>query len=417
MMSWLLRLFGRYRVLFSESRGMIPSLAVFAGYLALGIEPLALILLIRDATGSYADAGWVAAAPMFFGAGGALVQGRLIERYGPRPVLSVAIAGHVAMLAALVGGVRAHVPLVLLVVITGVQGACFPQLVATLRVIWKRLLDDSSSRETAYALVFVTFQLALIAGPLVVTVLLPVVSRSGLLVIAAVLAVCGTAGFVMVPALRDWARPERRSTGMLGAARLPALRTFLVVTTSMGFTQGVLQVCVPAFAIAHRALAASGVLLAAVAVGNLVGAFVYGGRAWRLSLPVRYLVFQSSLCLLLLGSAFASAIAVLFPLLLLAGALLAAVSVAVSALIELVVPDRDLVEAFALNVTVAMIGNAAGTLSAGTMLQSAGYTWAMSLAGLAVAITGVVFVALRGRTGVAAASRASFSQQADAVRG
>jgi MFS family permease len=377
---------------------MLPSLAVFVGYLALGVEPLALILLVRDATGSYAAAGWVAAAPMFFGAGGALVQGRLIERYGPRPVLPVAAAGHVAMLAALVVSVHAHAPVGVLVVITGVQGACFPQLVSTLRVIWKRLVDDPGSREAAYALVFVTFQLASVAGPLAVAVLLPVVSRSGLLVIAALLAVCGTAGFVMAPALRGWARPERRPTTILGAARLPALRTFLIVTTSMGFTQGVLQVCVPAFAIAHHALADSGVLLAAIAAGNLAGALVYGGRAWPLPLPARYLVLQSSLCLVLLGSAFPPAIPVLFTLLLGVGALLAAVSVAVSALIERTVPDRDLVEAFALTVTAAMIGNAAGTSSAGTVLQSAGYPWAMSLAGLAVAITGVVFVVRRERT-------------------
>jgi MFS family permease len=389
---------------------------VLVGYLALGIEPLALILLIRDATGSYADAGWVAAAPMFFGAGGAVVQGRLIERFGPRPVLSVAVVGHVAMLAALVEGVRAHFPLLLLVAITGIQGACFPQLVTTLRVIWKRLLDEPSGREAAYALVFVTFQLALVVGPLVVAVLLPVVSRSGPLVIAALLAVCGTGGFVIAPAVRGWARPQRRSTGLLGAARLPALRVFLVVSMSMGFTQGVLQVSVPAFAIAHRALVSSGVLLSAIAVGNLVGAFVYGGRAWPLSLPVRYLVLQSSLCLMLLGSAFAPTIAVLFSFLILVGALLAAVSVVVSALIELAVPDRDLVDAFALNVAVAMIGNAAGTLSSGTVLQWGSYTWAMSLAGLAVASTGVVFVARRGRADLAAAHRRSLQPPADAVR-
>jgi MFS family permease len=391
--------FERYRVLIAEWRGMLPSLAVFVGYLALGVEPLALILLVRDATGSYAAAGSVAAAPMIGGGGGALVQGRLIDRYGPRPVLSVAVVGHVSMLAALVVSVRAHAAVGLLVVIAGAQGACFPQLVSTLRVVWKHLLDSPSSREAAYALVFVTFQLALVAGPLAVAVLLRVVSPPGLLVIGAVLAICGTAGFVTAPALRGWPRPERRSTGIVRAARLPVLRTLLIVTASMGFTQGVLQVCVPAFAIAHHALAASGVLLAAIAVGNLVGALLYGGRAWPLALPARYLVLQSALCLVLFASALShSTISVLFTLFLLVGALLAAVSVAVSALIEGAVPDSDLVEAFTLNVTVAMVGNAAGTSSAGAVLQSAGYSWAMSLAGLAVAITGVLF-AVRQRRG------------------
>ena len=79
------------------------------------------------------------------------------------------------------------------------------------------------------------------------------------------------------------------------------------------------------------------------------------------------------------------------------GTLLAAVSVAVSALIELAAPDRDLVKAFTLNVPVAMIGNTAGILGAGTMLESAGYPWAISLAGLVVAITCVVFAARHQR--------------------
>src|SRR5919199_1296031 len=63
---------------------------------------LAILLLVREANGSFAVAGRVVGAFGLANALGAVVQGRLMDRFGQPPVLRRAAAGHVAMLVALV---------------------------------------------------------------------------------------------------------------------------------------------------------------------------------------------------------------------------------------------------------------------------------------------------------------------------
>ncbi len=55
----------------------------FVGRFAVGMMNLSLLLFIRAETGSYAVAGAMSAAGLVGTAAGTLVQGRLIDRYGP----------------------------------------------------------------------------------------------------------------------------------------------------------------------------------------------------------------------------------------------------------------------------------------------------------------------------------------------
>src|SRR3954451_24225178 len=61
--------------------------AALAARLPIGIDSIAIVLFLRERTGSYAAAGIVSAAFALGGGAGAPLSGRLIDRFGHRRVL------------------------------------------------------------------------------------------------------------------------------------------------------------------------------------------------------------------------------------------------------------------------------------------------------------------------------------------
>src|ERR671938_117672 len=92
-----------YPGLVGPARARRPLVFSVAGSMPIGMYGLAILLLVRDANGSFAVAGRVVGAFGLANALGAVVQGRLMDRVGQSRVLRRAAAGHVAMLVALLG--------------------------------------------------------------------------------------------------------------------------------------------------------------------------------------------------------------------------------------------------------------------------------------------------------------------------
>ena len=72
--------------------------------------------------------------------------------------------------------------------------------------------------------------------------------------------------------------PPARSGGIL---RVPGVRAVLVIALLLGAVIGALEVAAPIFATAHGSPAASGLLIAALSVGGIVGAAISGSVHWR----------------------------------------------------------------------------------------------------------------------------------------
>ena len=85
-------------------------LAGFAGRLPSAMVPLALLLMVQQQTGSYAVAGFAAAAYGLAMAAMAPVLGRLADRRTPRPVLLAQAAAYPALLVLLVLAVLGGAP-------------------------------------------------------------------------------------------------------------------------------------------------------------------------------------------------------------------------------------------------------------------------------------------------------------------
>jgi MFS family permease len=373
-----------------------PVIASALGSMPIGMFVLAILLLARDATGSYAEAGRLAGAFGLANALGAVAQGRLMDRLGQPPVLRAAAAGHLLALVGLVLAADADAPMWVLFACAIAGGACLPQLPAAMRALWAELVDDPERRQTAYALVAIVFEVAVVTAPVLVAGIVAVASPAAAVLTAVVLGSGSAFAFSATPASRRW-HGVAHDTGWLGPLAAPGMRTVLVALGAMGAAVGVVQVLVPAYADARGSDALAGVLLAALSAGSLVGGVVYGARPWPGALSLRL-----PLLLLALGAGFGAlalvdAPAFLAALLLASGLLLAPSSVVGSTLLDAVVPRGSVTEAFTVMVMGIVAGTAVGNAIGGAVVGEASHTTAALVAG-ALAAGGAGVVALRRGT-------------------
>ena len=106
----------------------------------IGINALAVILYLRERTGSFAVAG-VVAGSLAAGSGvGAPVQGRLVDRFGQRAVLPPLAFVHAAALGLLVLSTELGAPTAALVLCGALAGFAIPPTSSVLRSMWPSLL-------------------------------------------------------------------------------------------------------------------------------------------------------------------------------------------------------------------------------------------------------------------------------------
>ena len=289
----------RYRALLSLPGARAPVVLSAAGSMPIGMFGLGILLLARDATGSFAEAGRVVGAFSVANALGAVAQGRLMDRLGQTRVLRAAATGHVPALAALVIAANARAPTWVLALCALCGGATFPQVPAAMRSLWGALVEEPAQRETAYAMVSIVFEVAVVTAPALVAAIVAVSSPQVAVVAAAALGAGASIAFTTTPGSRRW-RGTPHEVGWLGPLGAAGMRTVFGVLVAFGTAVGIVQVAVPAFAAERGSAAIGGVLLAALSAGSLIGGLVYGARSWP-GAPARRL----ALLLIGLGAAFA----------------------------------------------------------------------------------------------------------------
>jgi MFS family permease len=387
---------GSYRALLALPDARGPVVASVLGSLPIGMFGLAILLLTRDATGSFADAGRVAGAFGLANALGAVAQGRLMDRLGQPPVLRAAAVGHVAALGGLVLAAERDAPTWVLALLATGGGACLPQVPAAMRSVWTWLVEDAERRQTAYALLAVSFEVAVVTAPALVAAIVAIASPGAAVVAGAALAGSSALGFASTRAARRF-RGSPHATGWLGPLAARGMRTLVLAVATMGTAVGMLQVAVPAFAESHGVAGLAGVLLAALSAGSLVGGLVYGARRWpgtpAARLPFLLLCLGGGCALLALPEE----AAVLAPLLAVAGCLLAPVTVVGSTLIDTAAPAGTVTEGFSVMVMGVVMGTALGNAAGGAIVDDGSYVTAVLSAG-AVAAAGAVFAFARRRT-------------------
>ena len=176
-------------------------------------------------------------------------------------------------------------------------GLALPPISTSMRVAWARH-GGAGDRTAVYSLTYLVQQLALLGGPPLLAGAVALGSPAAGLVVLAALAAAGRAAFAW--SLRaGGVSPAPAARPAAGVLRIGAMRLVLAVATLAGAVIGGLDVAAPALASAEGAPAAAGLLIAALSVGGIAGAGVYGGRAWRRGPAERLLVVLAALTLAL----------------------------------------------------------------------------------------------------------------------
>ncbi|HEX2313112.1 MAG TPA: MFS transporter, partial [Thermomonospora sp.] len=244
------------------------------GRLPNGMGALAIVLHARAEGGGYRLAGALAAVYGLAKATGQPALGRAMDRLGQPRVLNAGAWGAAAGfgLLALVG----VDPVAVTVAAVLLAGFATPPLEAGLRALWPRVLPGPAQVRAAYGLDAASQELLYTAGPLLV-VAAAAWSTQAALILTGVLSVAGTLVVTTSAPSRAW-RGEPRAADWAGPLRSAGLRTLIATLACAGIALGVYGVAAVAYAEEHGRPAASGLLLASMSGGALVGGLAHGTR-------------------------------------------------------------------------------------------------------------------------------------------
>jgi MFS family permease len=335
-----------YRVLLRSPALRWQALAGLLAQTTQGAGAIGTILVIRGHGGSLALAGAVVGAVSVAGGLSRPVQGRFIDRRGPRGLMAASGILHPAAVAAIVVLSDAHAAGATLVVIGVVAGATLPPVSACMRVVWGAA-TPGVDRTSAYSLVYLTQELAILGGPLVLSLVVAAANASAALLTIAAVTCVGTLGFTAsLPRVLEHGGASPRADHRATLLRSSGMRVLILSSALVGAVIGAISVGVPTFATAHHSPAASGLLIAVLSLGGITGAAIYGTRRWRLAPVGRMLVLLSVLTV-------AAAITIAAPNLIVLGAALALVGLplnpsltTISLLVDIHVPPSSATEAF-----------------------------------------------------------------------
>jgi MFS family permease len=379
--------FRKYREVLSPPGARSALLASLFGRVALGMAGLAILLLVRKATGSYADAGFVSAAYAVSFAIAAPSRARAADRRGPARILQATGVLQPLAFALLVVLADLHVATPVMALAAVLIGVTVPPLGSVMRALWGDLVDGRQL-PTAYSLESVVVELCFVVGPLVVGALAVLAPEAGV-VASGLVAGGGALALAANPRVRAVVPHEARPTSLLGPLVNPVVRACLLNVLWIGTGFGTIEVGVLAFVEEHgQSRSAAGLVLAVWSFGSILGGLVYGGL--HLASPA-----ARQLPLLVTVNGLAAVLPVLSPgvvvlglLLVAAGSTIAPFSACNSVLLGGNAPRGTVTEAFAWNGSMIFGGAAMGTAIAGVLVD----TYGARAAFLATVVTGLLTI-------------------------
>ena len=367
--------------------------------LGIGMTPLALLLLVQQATGRYAAAGLAGGIYALAGAAVSPIAGRVADRIGPSPVLFVTAVLHPLALVGLLlvsRGGEAALPLIFTA--SALAGATYPPLTAAIRRAWTDMTDAGTGqhalRPAAMAAETSLFELVFVLGPMLVAAFVVVThDPASALIFAAAATLIGTAWIARLPVMRLWTRHATDDTAKgLGPLRVGGFPALLVCIAALGTAFGAAGVIVPAYAGQHGGgQGLGGVLLGIWGVGSAIGGIWFGTRRPAMALPKQFAwllgaVSASFLVLAVMPSPVYLALA-----LVIGGATIAPALTVETNLVGRIAPAAMLNEAYTWVITVSVGGSALGGAVAGAIVdRPGGLPWAFVFAAGVLAFAALV---------------------------
>ena len=383
-----------YRALFGTPQVSGAVAASIVGRLPISITGFAILLYVHAQTGSFERAGAISAIYILGLALLAPFLGRLIDRLGPRRVLTVGAVAYPVALVTLVAVVP--VESLWIAPVAAVAGASLPPITVAMRALYTQLVDDTLL-STAYSLDAALIELIFITGPMIVSVFAAYEYAQGAILLAALCASIGTALFLSSGAVRAWeTHPSKKRTR--GPLAQPQLFVLFLVTLLNASAFGLFEVAIVGLATAQALPSAAGIILGLASVGTTLGVLIYGSRSWLAPLTQQF--FYS----LLMMAAGIVSVAPVQNLFLLGGLVVVAcapMSVALaitSLLISRIAPREILAESFTWMATSLLVGISAGLAGGGVLVDhTSPFAVFLFAAGLAAVAAAIVRAKLSGR--------------------
>jgi MFS family permease len=369
------------------------------GRMPQGMSSLAVLLLVRAATHSYAAAGAAVGAGALAGAICGPLLGRMIDRVGRRMVVGPAAATQACVYLGLALAAKGHAPAPVLILCAAGAGGFTPPIAPVVRTLLRDLYDDHGVRETAYAMEAIAQETIWVVGPLFTTVVVTLDSPTVAVAILGAVGLSGTLLFMRSPLLD---RPQAQAQGEVhhGSALVSLdLRWLLVPVGLMGFALGAVEVGIPSLALHDGSRPASGFLLALWSLGSMAGGIRYSSARWGSALGSRYALLLLANCVLTAPLLAAGSIGLAAVFSFVAGLAVAPTFSCVYSLVGHVVIPGSEHEAFGWTLSGLVAGVAGGSALGGAVIGPLGVRGPFLLAVGAAALAALGAVRFRGRFG------------------
>ncbi|MEU9028778.1 MFS transporter [Streptomyces sp. NPDC048383] len=378
----------------------------FAARLPFGMLTISILLLVQHSTGSYGDAGIVAAVTGVSMALFAPVMGKLTDRRGQSAVLVPAVLVHAVAVSALTALALIGTPLWVLALAAVPAGASVPQVGPMVRSRWAAKLEGSPLLPTAAAFESVTDEFTFVVGPVLATALCTGVHPAAGLATEAALTLLGGLFFAAQRSTEPKATPAL-ANGEKHAAALsfPGLRVLVVAFIGIGAVFGGMQVSLAAFSNEIGNPGANGMLYGVFAAGNMIAGIAMGAIAWKIGprrrLILGYVGLTAAASLLWA----ANSVVLLGALGLVVGLCIAPALITGYTMIEQLIPAASRTEAFTWLTGAVAFGQAGAVTLAGRLTDAHGSSYGFLVPLVATVVALATLLALRAKLAPTAPSR------------
>jgi MFS family permease len=350
-----------------------------------GMMSLSMLVHLRELSGSFAFAGGMVGTYLVAMASTAPIQGRLIDRYGPRGVLLVTGVVHPTALGLLLFAAPLHLPLAALAPLAMAAGAFITPISVLTRTLWRHRFADPGQRRTAFAIDSVLIEINFTVGPALIGLALLFGTPAEAFGMTWIVAASAAPLFILSGAPRYWKRTLGEERHLLGPLTDPKLLVAYATSGALTFAFGMLEVGYPGFAARAGALALGGGLLAICSTGSALGGLAYGGLHFTLPLERQLPRLLLAFAVPLGAHALVTAPWLLAMLAFIAGLLIAPALTALSLLVTQYAPERYATEAFTWMSTCIVTGVGAGMAVGGQLVEAVG-PWAAFASGSAACV-------------------------------
>jgi MFS family permease len=349
----------------------------------IGMVGLSMLMFLREALGSYALAGTVSGVYFVAMAVGAPIQGRLIDRSGPRLTLLVTGIVHPLSLVAVLAAAKAGLAFGTVATAAALAGFFAMPITVLTRTLWRHRFADDADRRRAFSIDAVMIEVNFTLGPAIVAVLLATAGSSVALMVSIAVTVAALLIFVASPALRYFRPEEHGKRHLLGPLTEPRLLLVFVITLGLTTGFGLLEVGYPGYATALAMPALGGMFLSVNSLGSAIGGAIFGGLTLRAAIERQFAAALGLMSLPLLLHYAVDAPAAFAVVAFLAGATIAPSIACQSVLVSRLAPSHYATEAFTWSSTFILSGLGAGMAFGGWLIETHG-TKVPFLAGAAI---------------------------------